>query len=213
MVGRLGVFAACKLRLTRWQDRLRPVLRETLWIALGFVVVGVGLTIASRAKAYGRIFGEDHFVEIARGAANLKVTALANVFDENETTTPREGPPMLVTGPGLAIVYTILKRGSEFVHHCSVSASGGFTAHAIGSLFLMFIVKLFGWPVDRAIFEVGKSTVHHGEVVLDQDAHEAWITRAVPEVTDANAAEFRKACMEARTTVEWKIAGPQRLKR
>jgi hypothetical protein len=51
-------------------------------------------------------------------------------------------------------------------------------------------------------FEIGKSTVHHGEVVLSHTEHEAVALAPIPEVSTSSLAEWRLLANDHRA--EWK---------
>jgi hypothetical protein len=180
------------------------------WIIGGLMIAVVTAFFVSRARSYGRLFANEHFIEIGRGASGLKVAAVANVIqsDSDQPRSPND-PRILTTSAGLAIVYTVRKHQSDFVHHCSVSMRGGYTANAVGGTFVVFVMKLVGMPVERAGFEIGASTVHHGEVTLDQAEHDDLVTAPTPDISASNVAEFRRAALEARNGIDWKgVASP-----
>jgi hypothetical protein len=111
---------------------------------------------------------------------------------------------MFATSSGLVVVYTVAKREAEFVHHCSVSTRGGVTAHTVGSTFLLLVVRLLGLPAERMDFHFGQSTVHHGEVAVDEAEHGVLSAAPVLEITPANIAELRADVMESREGVRWR---------
>src|SRR3954468_3534958 len=161
------------------------------WLIGGFVVAIVAAFLLSRASSYRQLFADEHFIAIGRGAAHLKAAAIAQIIqtDSDHPASPND-PRILKTPAGLAIVYTVQKRESGFVHHCSVSVSGRYTAHAVGGTFVIFIMKLIGIPIERSQFEIGASTVHHGEATLDQAAHGALLRVPPQEVSASNVAEL-----------------------
>ena len=96
-----------------------------------------------------------------------------------ELPKPPDDPRIFVSTEGLAIVYTVRQQKQQFVHHCSVSVAGGYTAHAVGGAFVAFMTKLVGLPWDKMSYEIGTSTVHHGELVVGPDEHEAIASQNV----------------------------------
>jgi hypothetical protein len=173
------------------------------WFMLSLLALAV-LAIVPRARMYGRLFGDQHFIEIARRLASIKTAALANVTSGDEAPrSPADDPRVLVTVERLVVVYTVKQRDAAFVHHCSVSVAGSATAHAVGSTFLVFVVKVLGLPIDKMIFEFGDTTVHHAETVLDGAAHAALAAAPTVAVTATNVGEIRREVMEARDRVRW----------
>jgi hypothetical protein len=174
------------------------------WIVGGLVVAVLAAFLVSRARSYRRLFADEHFIAIGRAARTLKAAAVTHVIqaDRDQPTSPND-PRILTTPAGLAIVYTVQKRESKFVHHCSVSVPGGYTAHAVGGTFLVFVMKLVGIPIERAALGIGASTIHHGEVTLDQAEHDALASAPTPEVSASNVAEFRRESFDARSRIAW----------
>ncbi len=170
-------------------------------IASGVIVAAVTAFIMSRARKYRRLFSDDHFAEIVRRAPALKQAALGHVMatDADAPSSPAD-PRVMTTSAGLAIVYTVRARMTDHVHHVSVSAAGGYTAHAVGATFTAAIVELVALPADKTRFGVTRSTVHHAEVVLDEAEH-ARVCDAPMRETDV--AELRRACLDARRTQTW----------
>jgi hypothetical protein len=179
------------------------------WIIIGLVMAAVAAFLLLRAGSYRRLFADEHFIAIGHAAKGLKAAAVAHVIqtDDDQPATPSD-PRILTTPAGLAIVYTVAESGSRFVHHCSVSVAGGYTAHAIGGTFVVFVMKLVGLPVERSKFEIGVSTVHHGEATLDQTEHDELVRVPTPEVSSSNVAELRGAAFDARNGIHWKRAVP-----
>ena len=173
------------------------------WFVLALIVLAA-LVIVPRMRMYGRLFGDEHFVEIARGLGRIKTAALAHVASADEApSSPAEDPRILVTTERLVVVYTVKQRDADFVHHCSVSVAGGVTAHAVGSTFLVFVVKVLRLPIAKMIFAFADTTVHHGEAVVDAAAHAALAAAPVVGVTASNVGEIRREAMEARDGVRW----------
>ena len=106
--------------------------------------------------------------------------------------------------PRFGMMLAVREHEAQFVHHCSVSVAGGYTAHAVGAMFLGFTTSLLGLPWERMTFEIGKSTVHHGEIVLDRADHQALAARPVAEPSMADVTAFRQSWSKARPNFEWR---------
>jgi hypothetical protein len=171
-----------------------------VWAVGGIVGLLVSYVVF-RSRKYGRIFSDAHVIEIGRAVASLKTAALAN--DDTKPSSP--GDPHSHTSAYLAIVYTVRKDDTGYVHSCSVSVRNGYTAHAVGRTFVAFAAKLLGLPLDRMAFVVTPSTVHYGEVTLDSEEHAALAAAPVLEVSASNARELVRAAMDMQ--LAWKRIG------
>jgi hypothetical protein len=175
-----------------------------VWLFVALLVV-FGAVVVSRARMYGKLFGDEHWLEIGRRLAGSKEAAFARVIDsDDDAPSTRDDPRILATSFGLVIVYTVQRRDADFVHHCSISTRGGATAHAVGSTFLLLVVKLLGLPAEKTTFHIADSTVHHAEAVVDEVEHAALSEVPVPEVSASNVDELRRGVMEARDAVRWR---------
>jgi hypothetical protein len=135
----------------------------------------------------------------------VKAAAFARVIETDaDAPAPPDDPRILVTSCGLVIVYTVQKRDAEFAHHCSVGTKGGATAHAVGSTFLLLIVKLLGLPAEKTGYQIADSTVHHAEAVVDEAEHAALSGARGVDVSASNVAEFRRDVMEDRERIKWR---------
>jgi hypothetical protein len=175
------------------------------WIVGGVVVVAVVGVIAKRSALYRRLFSDEHFAEVARAAASLKAGALERVLvsDLDGPRSPAD-PRVFVSSAGLAIVYTVRQLDGGFVHHCSVSLAGSPTAHALGATFLLFVTRFIGLDWDGMGFEVGRSTVHHGEIMLTPPQHDTFAKQAVAEPSRENVSACRVAADAKRAGVAWR---------
>lgn len=160
--------------------------------------------IVFRLCKYRRLYADEHYLEIAREVARLKVVALDRIVapDEDEPPSPTD-PRALVTGAGLALFYTVWRIEDRFVHHYSVSVAGDYTAHAVGETFTLFVAKLLGVPFEALALEVWPSTVHHAEFHLSAAEQSEFAERAVPKVSLAEIKSFRSEWMEAREHLRW----------
>lgn len=176
---------------------------NVVWLLLAFVLL-FALFVVSRARVYGRLFGDEHFIELGRGLATVRAAAIERIIDEGSEKPPSRGDPRaLLTSSGLLVVYTVSKRGAAFVHHCSVGATRSVTAHAVGETFVLFVAKVLRLPIEKMAFQIADSTVHHGEAVLDEAAHRALVSTTIIVVTETNVADLRRQAMEAREGIRW----------
>jgi len=175
------------------------------WVCAGLAVAAFVGWIVFRIRAYRRFFADEHFLEIAREVARLKIAALDRVvaLDEHEAPSPTD-PRALVTSAGLALFYTIRRIDDRFVHHYSVSVARGHTAHLVGEMFTLFVARLLGVPFEALTLEVGRSAVHHAEFHLPATEQSKFAERAAPKVSPIEITSFRKECMEVRKHLRWK---------
>jgi hypothetical protein len=175
----------------------------TGWITFGVVLSVIVAYVVSRARAHQRLFADEHFLEVARAATGLKDAGIGTlVRSRNDMPRSAADPRTLITSRGVAIAYTVSSRDGAFVHHCSVSQPGSITPGAIGETFSIFVVRLFGLPIEKARLQVGSSMVHHVECTLDADEHEKVVATPVPVVTAANVDEMMRAALEARPKLQ-----------
>lgn len=173
-------------------------------IFAGLAVTSLITWIVYRSATYRRIFADAHFVEVAQGIVRLKAAALSRVIvsDEDEVRSPTD-LRTLITSAGLVLVYTIRRMDNMFVHHCSISLAGGYTAHAVGESFTLFVAKLLGVPFEQLALGVGRSTVHHAEFHLSEGAEATFAARSVPEVSPAVIKAFRNEWIEVSKRLQW----------
>jgi hypothetical protein len=183
----------------------------TGWICFGSFLLLFGLWFFFRGGKYRQIFADEHFVEIAQGVAGMKRAALDDINDPTAADIPDPNDGRLLTSSaGLVIYYDITKDDDRFVHHYSISVGGGYTAHAVGRTFGIYVAQLLGVPLDTLTLVVTESSIHHIEFTLDPSSQELFAARAVPVVTLADVPEYRKRGMEANEKVTWqreKIGG------
>lgn len=172
-----------------------------VWLVLlGVVIVAF---VAMRLRRYARFFSDEHWLEVARGLGPVKQAALERVIrdGEGEPRVQENDPRAFVSSAGLAIVYTVSEGAGGYVHHWSVGAVSGPTAHALGGAFVLFVAKLLGFSPSDLRCEVAPSTVHHAEVVLDAAQHAALAAAPAREVSREELAELRREILEARLRV------------
>jgi hypothetical protein len=174
------------------------------WIVGGLIAALVVAAVRSRLRMYRRLFSHEHFLEVARAAPSLKAAAVENpvIGDSFDPTTP-DDPRVLLTKAGLAVLYTVGKRESAFVHHYSVSVAGQYTARAVGATFVALLAKQIGLPLEKARFWIGNSTVHHAQVTLSEAEHATLIGFSVPEISESNVTEARRTIDEMKDRLTW----------
>jgi hypothetical protein len=171
---------------------------------LAMVVVAVGLYLLTGRKFYGRLFANAHFFELANAARTMKQAALEQpVTDDAATRRLPHDPRALMTRAGLAVIYTVRKHDELFIHHYSVSLPGHVTTRAVGGRFISAFGMLIGLPLDKTSFGVARSTVHHADAELSQAEHDQVAETAVPEISEANIDEFRRAVEHRTLATVW----------
>src|SRR5262249_54228871 len=137
-----------------------------------WIIVPVGVVLALVAvwffysgRLSRRVFADEHFQEVAAKLPALKRAALEQpVLTEADLPRPPNDPRALLTDVGLAVVYTISPEGDAYSHHLSVSLPArGYTAHAVGDMFMWFLARLLGIEMNRLRLGISPTTVHHAE--------------------------------------------------
>ena len=174
-----------------------------LWlVALALVVTGLIWVGVARVFLYRRLFSVSHLMEFAQELAPLKQAALLDLDPQDKERSPGDAP-ILRTSVGLALVYTVSTRSGGYVHHASVSLPGQATAHAVGATFILLWARHLGFDYGRLALRVSPSTVHHAELVLDEDEQ----LRFAAQPVEAPTAEWLRAlqveCATARQSLHW----------
>jgi len=176
----------------------------TGWICFGSFLLLLVLWFFFKGGKYKQLFADEHFVEIAQGVVGMKQAALDDINDPEHATPPDANDGRLLkTSAGLVIYYDITKDDGRFVHHYSISVAGGYTAHAVGRTFAIFVAQLLGVPLDVLTLVVTESSIHHVEFTLEPSSQAEFAARPVPVVTLADVPEYRKQGMEANEKVTW----------
>jgi hypothetical protein len=186
------------LRFRRNEGRLM------IWLVCFALVVG-GLTWwgFARASFYRRLFGVPHMMEFAQELAALKQAALRDLDPQDKDRSPGDAP-ILRTSAGLALVYTVSTRpGGGYVHHASVSLPGQATAHAVGATFILLWARRLGFDYAHLALRVSPSTVHHAEVVLDEEEQSRFAAEPVEAPTAEWLQAFQTECATARQSLHW----------
>ena len=169
---------------------------------VGWLLGGIGLlllwAVVSRVRSYARLLSDAHFRSIAERAPDLKRAALARMIGaESDAIADLSDPRVLSTEAGLAVVYTVRPYEAGFVHHCSLSFPGQHVAQGSIELFLHFVVRVLGLPLQGLRFERGASA-HHAECVLSAEAHAAFAAQAPRDWSAAELLTLRSEAMDAR---------------
>ena len=180
----------------------------TGWICAGLAVAlsaaVVLLWLLSRGGFYKRVFADEHFLEVARALPRVKAAAVGGVYETDEPMeSPENNPRVLVTSAGLVLAYTVRCDGDRYVHHYSVSAAGGVTAHSLGEPYVLFVAKLLGVPYDALNLGVGRSTVHHAEFYTDEAGLAEFAARPVAEMSATDVTSFRREWIAVREKLQW----------
>jgi hypothetical protein len=178
---------------------------------MGYALAAVGVVfviliaryVSKRGRIYKRVFADEHFLEIARRVAALKAGALERIDDQEGLADPRTDPRAMITGAPLVFVYTINTDGSNYDHQLSVSVPG-YTAHAVGDMFLRWALELLDVDLDDCELVILPSTVHfvHWRYGAEQQAR--FVARPLAEADKARLAEFRQARRTSGVSNRWR---------
>lgn len=151
-----------------------------------------------------KVFSDAHFQEVAESLPALKQAAMDLPMQGQENPFQPTDPRSLLTSVGLAIVYTVSLHDGVFHHHISISlAARGYTAHAVGDMFMQFVARLLGVGIDRFRLGVSRATVHHGIFELSLAEHAAYSNRPVTVLTADELKAIREEWIKSRTAVRW----------
>jgi hypothetical protein len=85
----------------------------------------------------------------------------------------------------------------------SVSLPGQAAAHAVGATFILLWARRLGFDYGRLALRVSPSTVHHAEIVLDEDEHSRFAAQPVDAPTAEWLQAFQAECAVARQSLRW----------
>lgn len=175
------------------------------YIVAGAVVVLIALWFLTRGGKYKKVFADEHFLEVAGRVPALKEAALAQAERPADVSSPLpvDDPRRVVTSAGLVVLYTIAPEGAGFEHHVSVSLDGAYTAHAVGDMFVWWILRLLGVDVRRCGLLISPRTVHFAIWIIDRAEHAEFSGRPVGVPAAAQVAEFRKEWVQSWQSVRW----------
>jgi hypothetical protein len=177
------------------------------WLIGGGIVLAllIVLWFIGGFGVYRRVFADAHFQEIAARLPSVKQAALERlVVSQEDAMRPMEDPRVLLTSVGLAMIYTIGPDGGVYRHHLSVSfPARGYTAHAVGETFVLFVAWLLGIASDRLFLGISQTTVHHAEFVLTEQEQGAFAERAVEAPSTERIAAFRADWITVRKQLLW----------
>lgn len=177
-----------------------------LWfLPAAILVVVVIVWIVRSSRVYNKVFSDAHCHEVADKLPALKEGAVTHpILSEQDAPKPPADPRFLLTSVGLALVYTIRPDGEQYQHHLSVSlATHGYTAHAVGDMFIRLLAHLLGVEMSRLQLAVSSSTVHHAVFTLSREEHEEYAMRPVALLTSDGLAKFREEWTASLHTVQW----------
>ncbi|HET7542152.1 MAG TPA: hypothetical protein VFK05_19930 [Polyangiaceae bacterium] len=169
-----------------------------IWLLSGLGAILLWGLLA-RVRHYGRLLSDAHFQALASRTADLKRAAITRIIgSEADAIYDASDPRVLRTEAGLAVVYTVTLRQAEFVHHYSVSFPGQHVAQGTKALFVQFIARLLGLPLEKIRFDGGAGAVQHAECALSADAHAALVAEPPLDLSPEKLRALRLEAMNAR---------------
>ncbi len=163
-------------------------------LTIVFVLTLASLWLLRGFAAYNRVFSDEHFQEVSARLPALKRAALERVIvPGSDAVCMSEDPRGLLTSAGLTVLYLVGREGDWFHHDLSInSPSCGYTTHAVGEMFIYFLVRLLGVEMDRLRLGVSPRAVHHAAFTLSTGEHEQFAGQPVTPVSPEELAAFRR---------------------
>jgi hypothetical protein len=175
-------------------DTLGPML-----LALAIIAFLLLAMLVARIRVYGRLLSDAHFLNIGQGMPALRAGAFTeSIRADQDAIRSSDDARVLKTDAGMAIVYTIVQQGSDFVHHCSVGLPGDHVAHGTLDFLLSFVLLLLKLPLDQMRFEIGAGSVHHAQINLSEAEHAALAALPSSDTSPTHLFALRAAAVEAR---------------
>jgi hypothetical protein len=156
------------------------------WLGLAVVLLLV-LFVVLKGRRMGRLFSNEHLAEVARALPDLKRWALES----------REDRPAAFQTSALAVVYTITREDTAWVHHLSVS-SPITPARAAGTFFLGLLRTLLRLDAYPAEAFVSQNHVFHLVVHLSDDQESAF---AAAPLEPADASKLHEIAVDGRRAI------------
>ena len=97
----------------------------------------------------------------------------------------------------------VVRPPPRAVRHYSLSLAGGYTAHAVGAMFVLFVARVLGVPFQTLALSVAPSTVHHAEFHLSAAEQEGFTNRPVPELAPDEIMALRREFFDVRERLWW----------
>lgn len=181
------------------------------WFTIGILLLLVllltltGLWLLREHRVYTKVFGDEHFREVAARLPALKRAALERlVYSAPEAVCTPEDPRGMLTSAGLAVLYLIGREGLCFHHDLSVSwPRRASTPKVVGSLFLCFLARLLGIGMERLGFRVSSRTVHHAVFTLNPQEQQQFANRSITCLSSEELATFRRDWTLSWQTGSW----------
>lgn len=175
-----------------------------LWIiaaVVGLLVLG---KILRRVLLYRRLLADAHFQETAQAIVVIRRAALDNIEERTEQGALAQSDPRYrVTSAGLVILHTITREGPGFVHHCSLSLGGGYTAHAVGSVYMALVTLVLGLDDSDLTVHITPAHRYHLEFILDEGQQAAFAARDVAVSAVGTASELHERCLVQRDRLKF----------
>lgn len=165
-------------------------------------IVGLAVLwlVLRRVWFYRAMFSQRHLGEVAAALAKLRHAALEGSTNLDPQV---DDPRALLTSAGLVILYTIRKQpGAQALHHVSVSLGGGYTPDAVGSYFLIFVLKGLGVDPQQVDYSISTARMFHAEWSLSSSLQKQFAKQQVPPITDTRA--LWKECVTLRPQLDFK---------
>lgn len=153
-----------------------------LFAVLALVAVYLGYQAVRRARFYRQLFAEPHLAAVAAALPALRQAAIASL--------DRPEPPEPLLSPlGIVVLYTIRSRPQDgrFVHHISVSLGGGYTPHAVGASFVLFVLRGLGIDPLKVRCGMPPSHIFHAEWIVAAAQHGELTAHAGPVLQNPRA--------------------------
>lgn len=156
------------------------------WVGLAVVLLLV-LLVVLRGRRMVRLFSSEHLAEVALALPDLKRWALES----------REDRPAAFQTSALAVVYTITRENTAWVHHLSVS-SPITAARAAGTFFLGLLRALLHLDACPAEAFVSQNDVFHLVARLSDDQQSAF---AAAPLKPPDASKLHEIAVDGRRAI------------
>jgi hypothetical protein len=181
------------------------------YVIAGVIVVVILLWMFTRGGKYKQIFADTHLLEVGQKIAAMRAAALAQADRDEGDARPMDpdDPRHIISSAGLTLIYTIMRDGDFYVHHLSLSNSGGgYTPHAVGDMFIRWGLLLLEVDPTNCELLISPRTVHYAIWRVTSEQQSEFGSRAIVEPTEEMLAAFRQSWRETPMKYQWQHFTP-----
>jgi hypothetical protein len=146
-----------------------------IYVILAFIIATAGvilLFLRGRAAYYGKIFSDDHYVEVGNWLHSMLKLGPVSELDLGNNTA-------FQSSAGCGFTFT-REVGERDTIHIAISQVGNPTTHAVCNRLAFLILQILKENKAEADFYYTESSVHH--LLFSKDVGGEWLTNEIDTV-------------------------------